>query len=515
MRVGRRRFWIGSSATRLLIALAALAAGLAVVIEPATTAGQRSQVKPCRGLVKRARGGMIGAASAVVAPRRLAMAIRRRRPPELRRDHARPTAAPAPSCPAVEARLAELVSPVAFALADEYRRLGLRARVLALPAMVAVVLAMVWRHVPSVSELVRTLAREDLLWAPKRAISQQALSLRLRCLPAALFAQVCHELLPPLRDRAAARARPLPPVVVRAQTAFPQVWAVDGTTLAALFQKVGLLREAPGTPLGGTVEAVLDLASKLPITLWLDPDPAANDQRFLDRLQALLTTPTLLVFDRGIFAFPFFDWLTDHEHGFVTRCRANTAIAATEAVLHTSPRVRDCVVRLGAYRSNPCTHPVRLVEVQVGTTWQRYLTNVCDPAVLSTADVVDLYARRWRIEEAFLLTKRLLGLSYLWAGAHNAVALQVWATWLLYAVLVDLTDAVAEELDRPLDALSVEMVFRGLYHFSVAFQAGTATDPVAYLAAPAQADLGLVKRRRPARDRARAALDTWRQEANL
>jgi hypothetical protein len=30
-----------------------------------------------------------------------------------------------------------------------------------------------------------------------------------------------------------------------------------------------------------------------------------------------------------------------------------------------------------------------------------------------------LYRRRWQIEEAFLLTKRLLGLAYLWVGGSN------------------------------------------------------------------------------------------------
>jgi hypothetical protein len=104
-----------------------------------------------------------------------------------------------------------------------------------------------------------------------------------------------------------------------------------------------------------------------------------------------------------------------------------------------------------------------------------------------------------------------LGLSYLWSGACNAIALQVWATWLLYAVLLDLTDAVADELDQPLDALSVEMVYRGLYHFTVAFQAGTATDPVASLAS--QPSLGVVKRRRKYRERTR--LDTSGTEVNL
>jgi len=170
-------------------------------------------------------------------------------------------------------------------------------------------------------------------------------------------------------------------------------------------------------------------------------------------------------------------------------------------VLSTSPGVRDQIIELGVYRSNPCTHPVRLLEVKIGSTWRRYLTNVLDPAVLSPAAIVDLYGRRWRIEEAFGIVKRLLGLSYLWSGSVNAIALQVWASWIMYAVLIDLTDAVAEELDQPLEALSLEMVFRGLAHFCYAYQHGLATDPVVYLAT--QPDLGIVKRTRPKRDRDR------------
>ena len=46
------------------------------------------------------------------------------RPPDLNRDHARPRTAPALANPAVAARLEALVGPAAFALGDEYRRLG-------------------------------------------------------------------------------------------------------------------------------------------------------------------------------------------------------------------------------------------------------------------------------------------------------------------------------------------------------------------------------------------------------
>jgi hypothetical protein len=94
--------------------------------------------------------------------------------------------------------------------------------------------------------------------------------------------------------------------------------------------------------------------------------------------------------------------------------------------------------------------------------------------------------------------KRLLGLAYFWSGSSNGIQVQVWATWLVYAVLVDLTDAVAAELEQPYQALSLEMVYRGLYHFTQAAQRGQANDPVAYLAAHAQW-LGILKRKRKQR----------------
>ena len=108
-----------------------------------------------------------------------------------------------------------------------------------------------------------------------------------------------------------------------------------------------------------------------------------------------------------------------------------------------------------------------------------------------------MYQKRWRIEDAFNTVKRLLGLSYLWTGSINGIKLQIWATWLFYAVLVDLGDAVAEELSLPLDRISLEMIYRGLYYFHSASSRGEASDPVKYFAQPDnQKCLGIVKRQR-------------------
>ncbi len=108
---------------------------------------------------------------------------------------------------------------------------------------------------------------------------------------------------------------------------------------------------------------------------------------------------------------------------------------------------------------------------------------------------VALYYQRWRIEDGHNAVKRLLGQAYFRVGSTNSMALQLWATWLLYAVLIDLTDAIADVPDWQVAALSLEMVYRSLYFATGAFQRGETHDAITYLAAEAR-DLGIIKRSR-------------------
>jgi hypothetical protein len=426
----------------------------------------------------------------------------------LRRDHARPRHHPQNLDPVLQQHLIQLVSPATYATADYYHRLGLRERVLTLPVMVALVLTLIWRQVPSVSELVRMLARDPLLWSPPIHVSQQAVSQRLRSVPASLFGEVVHAILPQLQERAASRSRPVPAVIARAQEHFAHLWIADTTKLEVLFKKVGALRDVAGHPHGGTLLGLLDLASRLPVHLVWDATSTINERRLLDRVKHLLAPGTLLLVDGGFVSFPLYDWCTDQAVSFLTRPHADAAYAVVQ-VLQETETLRDRIIQYGQYHSNPCRHPVRLVEVHTTQGWFRYVTNVLDPQILSASDLAELYALRWRIEDAFSLVKRLLGLSYLWTGAANGIELQVWATWLLYAVLIDLCDQIAAVKGLPLDRISVEMVYRGLYHFAGAVQRGEATDPVAYLAS--QDDLGIVKRLR----KPRTQLDNHRHILNL
>lgn len=412
----------------------------------------------------------------------------------IQRDRSkRPTSAP--PAEAVVARLTEIVHPATLAQVRYFHDLGLRARLLTLPVMVGLVLGLLWRQLGGVSELVRVVQTEAVLWVPPlRDLTQQALAQRLRSLPAALFARVLQTVLPVLHARWCERQRPLPPVVAWAQARYTAVLVADGSTLDALLRRIGLLREAVKAPLAGRMLALLDLAARLPRRVWYEADPQAHDARFWDRLVAALPTGALVMFDLGFTDFGRFAALTARGITWLTRAKTNLVYEVEQVWVHTAA-VRDCRVWIGA---DATRQPVRLIEVQAHGTVYRYLTNELDPARLPTAHAAGLYRQRWRVEDAFALVKRLLGLAYFYGGAQNAVEMQLWATWLLYAVLVDLTDAVAEALACPVADLSLEMVYRSLYFLIQATRQDPTTDPIRYLADHARR-LGILKRPRKPR----------------
>jgi Transposase DDE domain len=397
---------------------------------------------------------------------------------------------PAPPPEQVATRLTDLIAPATFAQVAAFHAAGCRSRILTLPVMVAFVLSLIWRQIGSVREAVRVLNQEGFLWTSPTPVSPQALNQRLRILPPALFQAVLDEVLPAMQARAAARQRPLPPVLAWADQHFAAVLSFDGSTLDALVRQTGLLRDGEGPVLAGRMAGLLNVTTRLPQHLWYEPDSAAHDQRFWERAEAVLPPGALLLIDLGFWNYEQFDRLTARQVWFVSRVKAN-AVWRVERGLRRTATVRESLIRLGA-TARPDEAVLRLVELYHEGRWRRYVTNVTDPAALPAAYVPLLYAERWRIEEAFNLVKRLLGLAYSWSGAENAIQIQVWATWLLYAVLQDLTDEVAAGLGRPVGAVSVEMVFRALYHYTQASQHDPTLEVVAYLVRKAD-ELDLLK----------------------
>lgn len=398
----------------------------------------------------------------------------------------------APSGEVISERLKEIVAPATVGEASYYQQLGLRSRILTLPVMMAVVLSLILRQHGGINELVRVIQTESILWLPPLVeISQQALSTRLRTLPSELFLRVLTHILPVLQSRAQSRQRPLLPEIAWVQARYTQVLAADGSTLDALLRKVGLLGEEDKAPLAGRMLALLDLTTRLPQRIWYESNAEAHDQRFWPTILGALLPGSLLIFDMGFTNFTVYAQLTALGVFFITRAKSNL-VYQLERSLSATATLHDHLIWIG---SGDSRQQLRLLEVLHRGKWYRYLTNDLDTARLPLAYAVALYWQRWRIEDAYAVIKRLLGLAYFWSGAQNAIEMQLWATWILYAVLVDLTDEIAQELKQPFAALSIEMVYRSLYFFTQAFQRGETDNLVVYLASKAKF-LGILKRDR-------------------
>lgn len=386
-------------------------------------------------------------------------------------------------------RVHEIVHPATLAQLAVYGALGLRARILTLPVMMALVLSLLWQQTGSINELVRIVHEECVLWvAPLQGLTQQALSTRLRMLPAELFLRVLLEILPRLAKRSLERSRPLPAELTWAKARYSQVCACDGSTLDALLRKVGLRQENEKNPLAGRMLAILDIVTRLPTQIWYEEDAQAHDQSFLDKVRSHLRKDSLLIFDLGFTNFTFFRHLTEQGVFFITRAKSNLAFRAESVLLKTAV-VHD---QIGWIGHGDDRQRVRLIHFLYQGKWYRYLTNDLDATRLPVEYVVALYWQRWRIEDAYAIVKRLLGLAFFHCSAQNAVQMQLWATWILYAVLVDLTDQVAQQLNKPFARISMEMVYRSLPFFARAHHRGDADNLIDYLVANAKR-LGILK----------------------
>jgi hypothetical protein len=198
-----------------------------------------------------------------------------------------------------------------------------------------------------------------------------------------------------------------------------------------------------------------------------------------------------LLFDLGYTNFTRFRQLTDKHVTFITCAKSNLKYEVVRSLTRAAT-FRDTLIWVGTDEDR---QQLRLVEVLYGNKWRRYLTNELDPEILPARYLVALYYRRWSIERAYATIKRLLGLAYFWSGSQNAVELQLWSTWIVYSVLIDLCDEVAGLLNLPFERISIEMVFRSIYYFLKAVERGEKRSLTEYLAFRAS-DLGIVKRKR-------------------
>lgn len=137
--------------------------------------------------------------------------------------------------------------------------------------------------------------------------------------------------------------------------------------------------------------------------------------------------------------------MTQRSLWWVSRYREKTSYRIAH-VFYRDREVLDALVWLGTGKEQ-ARHLVRLVRMGDGIGVRMYLTNVCDPQLLSLGEVAHLYARRWDIEMAFRVLKEYLGMSHWWSSKQELILVQIWVVLILSHLVYALRERIARASD--------------------------------------------------------------------
>lgn len=242
------------------------------------------------------------------------------------------------------------------------------------------------------------------------------------------------------------------------------VLALDETTLDPLARKLPQVRHFKKGAielLPGKLATLFDVR----LQLWQRIDYLADVQQNCKvHARAMVTgieKGTLLLFDLGYFGFEWLDELTSRGLWYVSRLREKTSYTQVHT-LYKNEEVLDALVWLGKHQAR-AGRMARLVRVRVGgCVTHEYVTNVLDPTQLPIGDLVELYARRWDIELAFLLLKEHLHLHLWWQSKLTGILQQVWACLIIAQLVQAMRMEIAARAQVDPFEVSMPLVVRSL-----------------------------------------------------
>lgn len=225
------------------------------------------------------------------------------------------------------------------------------------------------------------------------------------------------------------------------------VLALDESTLDRVKRWFPPLRGLPTGShdlLPGRLAGLFDVRTQLWRRVDVLPEAQAHCKLHARAMLEGLLPATLLLFDRGDFAFEWFDELTTAGFFWMSRQIASPSFPVPHILL-SQDGLFDAIVWMGASRDNQARYAVRLIRYRYQGQWYSYLTNVLDPLTLPACEVVRLYARRWDIELAFRLLKDHLHLTLIWSAKWEVIGAQIWACLTLAQLFHALQMKAAEQ----------------------------------------------------------------------
>lgn len=180
------------------------------------------------------------------------------------------------------------------------------------------------------------------------------------------------------------------------------------------------------------VSTAFDVFRRLPIARTIHPIQTGNEREDVKTLLPRLPDlPCILLLDRGYPSYDLIHHLTHHDkpHYFVFRCPASSTFKAVEDFvqsgqqealiwLDTASRIKT--KRMGAEQQKSI--PLRLIRLESPDgTLSVLITNLLNSNRYPSQSIIELYFRRWRIEEQYRDEKTHLDIETFHSQSVNGI----------------------------------------------------------------------------------------------
>ncbi|MBI3296691.1 MAG: IS4 family transposase [Elusimicrobia bacterium] len=216
---------------------------------------------------------------------------------------------------------------------------------------------------------------------------------------------------------------------------FPSIFLVDGSRLDPIAHKLKIVRNHAAAILPGCVSVIYDLFHGMTRQVLFDPDAAAPELHRAIPLLSSLPEGSLIVGDRLYASIQFFWELSRRKQWGLFRLNGVLKLDRQHLISRKQcggrTVVEEWLVLVGSGQTAP-EITLRLISLRQGDLQRDLLTNVLDPEMLRAEEALSLYPFRWKIERVFFDLKETLNLHKFYTANPNGVAMQLYATAMVY-----------------------------------------------------------------------------------
>jgi hypothetical protein len=232
-----------------------------------------------------------------------------------------------------------------------------------------------------------------------------------------------------------------------------EVLAGDGKKIKNAAKRLKLTRGYSGKLLGAKALVAVNLRSGLAVAMSDSLDGQTNDvplvPELMEQLRQLIPRPILSIWDRQFDDVRTLRRLSARAgDAFVTRTRQCNTFAVESCVKSRDEKGRTVLDEIGTMGRRKQTMRVRrvtLMREEEGEENVVLVTNLLDRETFSAANLLELYRRRWGIEQVFQQVTETFSLSHLIGSAPKAVLLQFSYCLLLYNLMQVIKAYVADD----------------------------------------------------------------------